>query len=109
MLPSLNRILSEVGQNIRLARLRRKFSAALVAERAGMSRTTLSSIEHGDTGVSIGAYARVLLALSLEQDLGLVARDDVLGRKLQDIGLTVKRRAPKRATHDRTPPGTDDL
>ena len=96
LLPVLQQHLSDLGDNIRLARLRRKFSASIVAARAGMSRTTLTAIERGDPGVSIGAYSRVLMALSLEQDLSLIARDDILGRKLQDLGLVVKQRAPKR-------------
>lgn len=95
-LPSVSRLLGELGQNIRLARLRRGFSMQLVAERAGMSRTTLRSIERGEAGVTLGAYANVLHCLGLHEDLALVARDDELGRKLQDAGLPTRRRAPKR-------------
>jgi transcriptional regulator with XRE-family HTH domain len=95
-LPSLERLLQEMGENIRLARLRRRLSAQLVAERAGMSRTTLRAIEHGEAGVTLGAYANVLHCLGLEKDLALVGRDDVLGRKLQDAGLPTRARAPAR-------------
>ncbi len=95
-LPSLQRILTALGENIRLARLRRKFSAALVAERAGIARNTLHAIERGDPSVTFGAYANVLLSLSLEKDLKLIAHDDELGRKLQDAGLQTKTRAPRR-------------
>lgn len=93
--PLLQRILAEVGENIRLARLRRKFSSAIVAERAGIARNTLRAIERGSMSVTFGAYANVLLSLGLEKDLKLIARDDELGRKLQDMNLTVKLRAPK--------------
>ncbi|HEU5280750.1 MAG TPA: helix-turn-helix domain-containing protein [Gammaproteobacteria bacterium] len=95
ILPALQRLLTGLGENIRLARLRRRFSASIVAERAGMSRTTLRAIERGDASVMIGAYARVLLTLGLEKDLALLAQDDELGRKLQDLGLPVKARAPR--------------
>ena len=94
-LPVLQRTLKEVGENIRNARLRRRFSSLLVAERAGMTRTTLRSIERGQPGVSFGAYANVLLTLGLERDLLLIAKDDLLGRKLQDAKLTMNKRAPK--------------
>jgi transcriptional regulator with XRE-family HTH domain len=97
LIPSLARVVAGMGENIHLARLRRRYSASVVAERAGISRKTLSAIERGEPGVSLGAYARVLLALGLEQDLALVAADDDLGRKIQDAGLTVKRRAAKQA------------
>jgi len=95
-LPVVQRTLRELGDNIRLARLRRGFSAALVAERAGMSRTTLRAVEKGEATVTLGSYANVLHSLGLHLDLGDVARDDELGRKLQDAGLEVRSRAPKR-------------
>jgi transcriptional regulator with XRE-family HTH domain len=92
----IDRTLTTLGENIRLARLRRKFSASLVSERVDISRPTLRAIERGDSGVSIGAYANVLLSLGLEKYLAKVASDDVLGRKLQDAKILVKQRAPKR-------------
>ena len=95
-MPAVKRLLEELGENIRLARLRRRLPAQLLAERAGMSRTTLRAVEKGEAGGTLGAYANVLHCLGLESDLALVARDDVLGRKLQDAGLPTKARAPKR-------------
>ena len=95
-LPSVQRVLRELGANLKLARLRRGLAAALVAERAGMSRTTLRAIERGSFGVTLGAYANVLHSLGLVEDLRAVARDDVLGRKLQDAGLEIRNRAPRR-------------
>lgn len=89
-------MLQTLGENIRLARLRRDLSSEQVAERAGISRNTLIKIERGDENVAIGMYFRVLIVLGLQDDLLLIARDDVLGRKLQDIGLTTPRRASKK-------------
>ena len=96
LLPKQKRILKELGENIKLARLRRKFSADQVSERANISRKTLYSIENGTPSVSIGSYLQVLLVLGLAEDLASLAKDDELGRKLQDSQLTVKERAPKR-------------
>lgn len=86
----------ELGDNIHLARLRRDLSSEQVAERAGISRNTLIKIERGDEGVAIGMYLRVLIVLGLEKDLTNVAKDDILGRKLQDLGLLTPKRATKR-------------
>jgi len=96
LLPKAQNILAEFGENIKLARLRRKLSATQVAERADISRPTLASIEKGVPGVSMGAYVQVLFVLGLEADLLKVATDDTLGRKLQDAKLLVKERAPKK-------------
>lgn len=95
VLPSLQRLLDELGENLRLARLRRRFSASIVAERAGISRNTLRAIERGNASVTFGAYVNVLLCLGLEKDLRLIARDDELGRKLQDANLPIRARAPR--------------
>ena len=84
--------MKELGENIRLARLRRNITAKLEAERAGISRATLSQIEKGSPAVSLGSYVQVLVSLGLEHDLLKVAADDELGRKLQDAGLSVRKR-----------------
>lgn len=94
--PAVRRLLRELGENIRLARLRRGFSMELVAQRAGMSRPTLGAVERGEPGATLGAYANVLHSLGLHEDLALLARDDELGRKLQDAGLPTRPRAPRR-------------
>lgn len=98
LLPKVKRLLTGVGENIRAARLRRRHTAALVAERAGITRHTLLKVEKGDPAVALGIYARVLQALRLESGLAAIARDDELGRKLQDAELEAKstrRRARK--------------
>ena len=100
LLPKSKRILTEFGENIRLARLRRKLSTIQVAERANISRTTLYSIEKGLPNVSIGSYFSVLQVLGLEKDFLLIAKDDILGRKLQDAKLIPQKRAPKRMKDD---------
>lgn len=96
LLPKVQKILEQLGENIKLARLRRKLSAAQIAERADISRSTLWQIEKGTPSVTIGAYIQVLFVLGLEKDMLQVASDDVLGRKLQDAQLQVKERAPKK-------------
>lgn len=94
--PKTVRILEEMGENIKLARLRRRYSAEQVSERADISRTTLTSIEKGADTVSIGSYINVLRVLGMEKDFLNLAKDDVLGRKLQDLDILTKKRAPKR-------------
>ena len=96
VLPSTEKILAEMGEQIKLARLRRQLSTELVAERAGISRATLWNVEKGSPSVAIGIYAAVLHALNnLDTDLLLVAKDDEFGRKMQDLNMQVKKRAPK--------------
>lgn len=97
LLPRISRLLRGYGENLRLARLRRRYSAESVAQRAGISRKTLSKVEKGDAAVALGIYARVMQVLRLEEDLAKLGVDDPLGRKLQDTGLSPKRRAPKRS------------
>lgn len=97
LLPKHERILVALGENIKLARLRRRLSAQQVAERAGISRSTLHLVEHGAAGTSLGKLVQVLAVLGLEADISKVAIDDVLGRKLEDARLTdTRQRAPKR-------------
>jgi DNA-binding XRE family transcriptional regulator len=96
IMPQTEEILAQVGEQIKLARLRRKLTAELVAERAGISRTTLWAVEKGTPSVAIGTYAAVLHALNnMDRDLLCIAKDDELGRKLQDLALPVRKRAPK--------------
>ena len=95
--PKTAEILKQMGEQIKLARLRRRLSAELVAERAGISRATLWNVEKGSPSVAIGIYASVLHALgNMDKDFSLVAKDDELGRTLQDLELPMRRRAPKK-------------
>ena len=97
ILPQTQVILETMGEQVKLARLRRKLSTKLVAERAGISRATLWAVEKGSPSVSMGIYAAVLHALNgMDRDLLLVAKDDELGRKLQDLDLAVRKRSPKK-------------
>ncbi|UAB84185.1 helix-turn-helix transcriptional regulator [Zunongwangia sp. SCSIO 43204] len=95
LLPKNRKLLKAVGENMKLARLRRKLTMDQVSERAGISRPTLSSLEKGNPAVSLGIVLQVLLVLGLEKDILLLADDDVLGRKIQDADLIVKERGPK--------------
>ncbi len=96
LLPKEKRILEHIGENIKLARLRRKFTTEQVANRANISRKTLWHVEKGSEHISIGVILQVLSVLGLKDDLTSIAKDDVLGRKLQDLDLIMKKRGPKK-------------
>jgi transcriptional regulator with XRE-family HTH domain len=96
LLPSAAKVLVQLGEDIKLARLRRKLSAMQVSERADISRSTLWNIEKGSPAVAMGAYLMVLFVMGLEKNFLAIANDDTLGRKLQDAELITKKRAPKK-------------
>lgn len=92
--PKMKKHLEIMGEQIKLARLRRNLSASLVCERANISRATLWQIEKGSPSVSMGSYCSVLHALGgMDVDLTLIAKDDETGRVFQDLNLINRKRA----------------
>ena len=87
LLPKAARSLVILGQNVKLARIRRRITAAMMCERAGISHATLTAIEQGRSSVSMAGYMSVLFCLNLHKDIEKVAADDELGRELQDLRL----------------------
>jgi transcriptional regulator with XRE-family HTH domain len=88
VMPDTQRILEQMGEQIKLARLRRKLSCQLVCERAGISRASLWAVEKGSASVAMGIYAAVLHALGyMDRDLLFIAQDDEQGPMLQDARL----------------------
>lgn len=85
--PKYNSILEQMGENIKMARKRRKLTMIQVSERADIARSTLHLIELGNSSVAMGAYFNVLCVLGLQNDFLKLAADDELGRKLQDLEL----------------------
>lgn len=85
--PKYNLVLEKMGENIKIARKRRKLTTTQVAERAAISRSTLYQIESGNPSVAMGAYFNVLRVLGLQHDFLKLAADDELGRRLQDLEL----------------------
>jgi transcriptional regulator with XRE-family HTH domain len=96
LLPKTKKALADFGENLRLARLRRNLSRKMVIERAGISSGTLSRIEKGEASVAIGAYLQVMFVLGMEEEITKLAHDDVMGRKIQDLHMVTRKRAPKR-------------
>jgi transcriptional regulator with XRE-family HTH domain len=88
--------LEKTGEQIKLARLRRNLSIAQIAERAMVSDLTVSRVEKGFPTVSAGIYLRVLYALQLEDDILCLAKDDAMGKALQDVGLQTRKKATKK-------------
>ena len=95
--PLTKRLLIEFGENLRLARLRSNLSIRIIAERVGVSVNTIVAVEKGAAGVSLGVVVNLLHALGLAEDIKQVARDDSLGRKLQDIALLPRKRASQKS------------
>lgn len=87
LLPKHQRILEQLGENIKLARKRRKLTTTQVSDRADINRKTLYEMERGNPKVSMGAYFNVLRVFSLQDDFLKLAADDEFGRKLQDLEL----------------------
>jgi transcriptional regulator with XRE-family HTH domain len=83
--------MEQVGENIKLARKRRKLTTIQVSERASINRSTLYQIEKGNGSVSMAAYFNTLRVLGLQEDFLKLAADDTFGRKLQDLDLTSKK------------------
>jgi transcriptional regulator with XRE-family HTH domain len=89
--PSIEKQMRALGLRLKVARLRRRISTILFAERMGVSRDTLNRLEKGDATIALGTYMRALRALGLDRDMDIVAQDDKLGRALQDQNLLAKR------------------
>jgi transcriptional regulator with XRE-family HTH domain len=94
--PAQQKLLVDLGERLRLARLRRGISVDIACVLAGISRMTLFRLESGSSAVALGTLVRTLTVLSLENDLELIARDDRLGRMLQDRKLPPRRRNPRK-------------
>jgi transcriptional regulator with XRE-family HTH domain len=116
--PSVAKQAQALGERMRLARLRRKLSTVLFAERMGVSRETLRRLEAGDPNIALGTYMRALRVLGLDKDIDTIASDDALGRKLQDVaalaaaprprGSTSRQANTTKGARDHPPPEKDD-
>ncbi|AVF36271.1 helix-turn-helix domain-containing protein [Rahnella sikkimica] len=104
LLPATESLLMAFGDRLRLARFRRKLTAAQVAERAGMVPMTLRNLERGSVGVTIGAYLAVMQVLGVEEDLNLLLKDDPYGRQLQDAKLLPGKPASRKSRAKKTLP-----
>ncbi len=100
LFPTTRRRAEALGQRLRAARERRRMSAAELAARVGVSRTTIGKLEHGDLAVSTAVLVRVLEVLALDADIDRLAADDELGHRLVDARLPRPRRAPSRSLAD---------
>ncbi len=94
--PASAKEMAALGQRLKDARLRRRFSMETVCARADISRPTLYKVENGDPSVAFGIYIQVLRVLGLVEDVSLIAKEDALGRRLQDESLPQRKRAPRR-------------
>lgn len=103
--PSIEKQMQAFGLRLKAARLRRGLTTILFAERVGISRDTLNRLEKGDPTIALGTYLRALRVLGLDKDMDAVARDDELGRKLQDLKLLERKpRPPRTVSNEATEP-----
>lgn len=102
MYSAQKKLLADLGERLRLARLRRGLAVDIACERAGIARMTLYRLESGSPAIALGTLARVLTVLSLESDLEGIARDDRLGRLLQDQKLPARRRNSRKERQSNT-------
>ncbi len=99
LMPDTQEVLEQMGAQIKEARLRRRISAELLAERANVSRATVWAIEKGSPSVSIGAYAAVLHGIQgMDRDLLRIAQDECLKKTFQEVGRSTRERAPRKST-----------
>nr|WP_315493633.1 helix-turn-helix transcriptional regulator [uncultured Rhodoferax sp.] len=103
--PTEQKLLLQLGERLKLARMRRKLSNTVVAQRAGISRSSLYKTEAGDPGATMGTYLRVMAVLGLETDINALADDDKVGRKLQDLALETPVSPPRRRRATPPSPG----
>ena len=89
-----------MGEQIKLARKRRRLSLAAVAERAQCTQLTLMRVEKGTPTVSMGIYARVLYALGLDEDILLLAQKDEAGNALVNAMLMRRNQRDKEEEYD---------
>ncbi len=73
-------LLLQLGERLQRARQRHGLSATALAQRVGISRTTLQAVECGEPSPSIGTYVRVLAALDMAADLALVGTGESAAR-----------------------------
>lgn len=81
------RQLQQLGERLRLARWRRRLSTAVVARRAGITRSSLYKIEAGYLSLTLGTFIRIMAVLGLSEDLDALAAVDKIGRRLKDLDL----------------------
>ena len=94
----VKRALKKLGSDIRDARRRRRIPMILMAERAGISRTTLNKVEKGEASVAFGIYASVLFVLGMCERLTDLAdiKFDETGLMLDEENLPERIRIPSR-------------
>ena len=92
VMPSTSARLKTLGEQIKYARLRRRLSVTVIAERASVSRASVYAVEKGNPSVAIGVYAGIMLALGMPDEITLPCKNDIMGRDLEDLNLHIRRR-----------------
>lgn len=98
---TVRKALRKLGGDLAIARKRRRLTMAIVAERAFIGRNTLTRVERGDPGVSLGIYTTVLFVLGLADRVGELADPltDAVGQSLAEESLPKRTHQPRLLEH----------
>jgi len=87
-------LLLQLGDRLKRLRKAQGLGTVEMSQRVGISRSTLSAVEAGDPGPSIGTYLRVMSVLGIGGELALLAGDALQSSPPGSAGARSRRARP---------------